>query len=224
MDSAAADSQELPIKVLVVDDHNMVAEVLASALREQPDFQVVGIARTAAEAESASREHHPDVVLMDYRLPDDDGAHAASIIRRERPETKVVILTAFADEATLISALEAGCSGYISKDKAFKEVVSAVRAAHAGEALISQEMLVRLLPKLQKRSRGVGAQLTSRETEVLQFLAQGLSNQAIADHLTLSLNTVRNHVQNVITKLGAHSKLEAVANAAREGILQSPVS
>ncbi|MEO7804422.1 MAG: response regulator transcription factor [Actinomycetota bacterium] len=207
------------IKVLVVDDHHMVAEVLTSALREEPELDVVGMAHTVAEALGAARRFEPDVVLMDYRLPDGDGATATAQLRAIRPQTRVVILTAFADEGSLVSALEAGCSGFITKDKAFREVVSAVRAAHEGEALISQELLVRLLPKIQRRSLGLGSNLTARENEILRLLADGVSNASIAERLTLSLNTVRNHVQSIITKLGAHSKLEAVANAAKEGIL-----
>lgn len=217
--AGTVDDRNGRIKVLVVDDHHMVAEVLTSALGEEEDLEVVGMAHSVSEALAAAEAKQPDVVLMDYRLPDGDGASATQQIRDRRPETRVVILTAFADEGSLVAALEAGCSGFITKDRAFKEVVSAVRAAHEGEALISQELLARLLPKIQRRSRGLGSNLTARELEILGMLADGVSNASIAEGLTLSLNTVRNHVQNIITKLGAHSKLEAVANAAKEGIL-----
>ena len=115
-----------------------------------------------------------------------------------------------------------GCSGYVTKHKVVEEVVDAVRAANAGEALISPGMLARLLPRLRPTKKGVGSDLTSREVEVLQCLAQGLANQAIAEQLVISVHTVRHHVQNIITKLQAHSKLEAVATATREGIIRYP--
>jgi len=166
--------------------------------------------------------HAPDVVLMDYELPDGTGVDAAERIKAELPDTKVVMVTSYTDEGVLVRAIEAGCSGYVTKHKVIEEVVSAVRAAAAGEALISPAMLARLLPKLRPTKRGVGADLTSREIEVLSLLAEGLANQAIADKLVISVHTVRHHVQNIITKLQAHSKLEAVATAAREGIIRYP--
>jgi two-component system response regulator DevR len=166
------------------------------------------------------RMHEPDVVLMDYELPDGDGAVATERIKAEVPATQVVMVTSFDDETVLVRAIEAGCSGFITKHKAIQEVSSAVRAAHAGEALISPSMLARLLPRLRQNPRGLGADLTPREVEVLKLLADGVSNQQIAEKLVLSMHTVRNHVQNVITKLGAHSKLEAVATAVREGIIR----
>lgn len=209
-----------PIRVVVVDDHAMLAQALSSVLGSEPDLRVVASAGTMADGCAAVRMHAPDVVLMDYELPDGDGAEATEIIKREVPGAHVVMVTSFTDEAVLIRAIEAGCSGFITKHRAVEEVAHAVRAAVAGEALISPSMLARLLPKLGRTSKGLGADLTQREREVLQLLAEGLSNDAIATKLVLALHTVRNYVQNVIEKLGAHSKLEAVAIAAREGIVR----
>ena len=211
---------EGPIKILVVDDHAMLAQALSSVLGQEPDLSVVAVAGTMADGCAAARMHVPDVVLMDYELPDGDGAQATELIRRDVPSAHVVMVTSFTDEAVLVRAIEAGCSGFITKHRAVEEVTRAVRAAMAGEALISPSMLARLLPKLGKTSRGLGSDLTLREREVLQLLAEGLSNDAIASKLVLALHTVRNYVQNVIEKLGAHSKLEAVAIAAREGIVR----
>lgn len=208
------------IKVLVVDDHQMFAQGIVKALEGEPGFEVVGIAGSVEEARSAARMRRPDVVLMDFELPDGDGAKATELIKTDRPETRVVMLTSYTDESVLVAAIEAGCSGYVTKHKAVEEVVAAVRAAFAGEALISPSMLARLLPKLRRSYRGLGSDLTPRELEVLRFLAEGLSNQTIAERLVISLHTVRNHVQNILTKLQAHSKLEAVAIAAREGIIR----
>lgn len=213
------EGREGRIRVLIVDDHQVLSQGLAAVLGAQEDLDVVGIAPSVEEAVGSVRRNRPDVVLMDYELPDGDGVEATRAIKEIRPETKVVMLTSFTDDAVLVQAIEAGCSGYITKHKAIEEVASAVRAAEAGEALISPSMLARLLPKLRRGGRGLGADLTSREREVLGMLAEGMSNAAIADKMVISLHTVRNHVQNVLTKLHAHSKLEAVAVATREGLL-----
>jgi DNA-binding NarL/FixJ family response regulator len=210
------------IRVVVVDDHQMFAQGLEVILGADPTIDVVATAGTVEAGTTAVRMHSPDVVLMDYELPDGDGAEATRRIKEERPETQVVMVTSFDDEGVLVRAIEAGCSGFITKHKAIQEVASAVRAAKAGEALISPSMLARLLPRLRHNPRGIGADLTPREMETLQLLAQGMSNQQMAEKLVLSLHTIRNHVQNVISKLGAHSKLEAVATAVREGIIRHP--
>jgi len=208
------------IRVVVVDDHEMFAQGLTAVLGADPSIEVVATAGTVEAGMAAIRLHTPDVVLMDYELPDGDGASATERIKVEAPEAQIVMVTSFDDEGILVRAIEAGASGFITKHKAIQEVAAAVRAAHAGEALISPSMLARLLPKLRQNPRGVGADLTAREVEVLKLLAAGVSNQQIAEELVLSLHTVRNHVQNVITKLGAHSKLEAVATAVREGLIR----
>lgn len=176
---------------------------------------------TSAAALEAALTTNPDVVLMDYRLPDGDGVDAARKIKRDRPDTKVVMLTAVSDDTVLSQAIQAGCSGYLTKDHTVDELILAVRAAYNGEALISPAMLSRLLDRLSDRSRP-GSDLTARETEVLRLLADGRSNQAIAKALDIRLATVRNHVQRVIEKLHAHSKLEAVAVALRLGLIQNP--
>lgn len=215
-------SDQVSIKVLIVDDHRMFAQGIAEALGASEGIDVVGLARGVEEARFKSRVFAPDVVLMDYRLPDGDGASATEMIKAERPEAKVVMVTSFTEESVLLAAVEAGCSGFIPKDNTIEEVVAAVRAAYVGEALIPPAMLARLLPRLRRTSDGVGSSLSPREIEILNMMAQGLSNQAIAEHLVLSLKTVRNHVQNIIGKLHAHSKLEAVSTAVREGIVRYP--
>jgi len=213
-------SSNAAIRVVVIDDHEMFAQGLQAILSVDPGIEVVATAGTVEAGCAAARMHVPDVVLMDFELPDGDGATATERIKAELPQIQIVMVTSFDDETVLVRAIEAGCSGFITKHKAVQEVSSAVRAAHAGEALISPSMLARLLPRLRQNPRGLGADLTPREVEVLKLLSEGVSNQQIAEKLVLSMHTVRNHVQNVITKLGAHSKLEAVATAVREGIIR----
>lgn len=208
-----------PIRVLIVDDHELVAESLERLLADQSDIEVVGIAGTGAEALEMAAELRPDVVLMDFKLPDADGTDVARQVKERRPEAKVVMVTGYAEDAILIRAIEAGCSGFVTKQQASATVVSAVRAASVGESLIEPTLLARLLPRLRQTDRRT-VDLTTRETEILKLVAEGLTNQAIAERLVISTNTVRNHVQNILTKLGVHSKLEAVATAVRRGMIR----
>jgi two-component system response regulator DevR len=210
------------IRVLVCDDHRVVATGLAMVLAAQPDIDVIGVAGTMAEVVEVSRATRPDVVLMDYALPDGDGVAATAAIKATRPEVRVVMLTSFVDEEVLIAAIEAGCSGYVTKHKGAEDLTAAVRLAAAGEALVSPDMLARLLPRLRRGHHGVGSDLTSREREVLDLLAQGCSKEDIAERLLVSTNTARNHIQNILSKLGCHSRLEAVAVATREGLVHRP--
>lgn len=209
------------LRVLIVDDHEVVAQSLAMLLGVEDGIEVVGRVGSAADGLSEALARRPDVVLMDQRLPDGRGTDVALRIKEQAPEVKVVMLTGQPDEETLLEAIEAGCSGFISKAEAAISVVDGVRLAAAGEALIDPGALGQLLPKLRRRSaRSVGDDLTNREVEVLELLAQGASTERIAAELFLSVHTVRNHVQAVLSKLGVHSKLEAVASAVRHGIVR----
>ena len=216
---------ELPastITVLVVDDHLMFAQSLARLLVDQDDITVVGVAASGREGIDLAIQHHPRVVLLDYELPEGDGVQVALEMKRHDPSIMVVMLTAFTEDRILLAAIEAGCSGFLTKDRAASEVATSVRSAAAGEAVISPALLARLLPRLNGAHRSVGDDLTDRERELLSHLAAGATNKAIAAELHLSVNTVRNYVQSVLTKLGAHSKLEAVSTAVREGIIRYP--
>ena len=207
------------VRVLVVDDHAVLATSLGQVLDAEPDLTTVGVAGTLAEARTLLRSTRPDVLLLDHRLPDGDGVAAIPELRAVRPEVQVVVLTASAADHVLIAAIEAGASGFVSKTRSLDEVTSAVRAAASGEALISPEMLARLLPRLARGSTRQHQELTEREREVLGLLAGGLTNAAIAAELVVSVHTVRNHIANLSAKLGAHSKLEALSIAVREGLL-----
>jgi DNA-binding NarL/FixJ family response regulator len=172
-----------------------------------------------AHAVQSAASIHPDIAVVDFQLPDGDGAQAALQIRAVSPETRVLMLTGLPDEDLLVAAIEAGCAGFLTKTKAAAELVVAIRVINSGEPYIPPALLAKLLPRFGRESRGVGHDLTKRERQVLQLLATGKNNQLIADELYVSLHTVRNHVQHILEKLGAHSKLEAAAIAAKEGLI-----
>jgi len=208
------------IRVLIVDDHEVLAASLAQALEAEVDLRVIGRAGSLERAAALIVSELPDVLLLDHRLPDGDGVSAIPRLRALRPSMAVVVLTASSAEHVMVAAIEAGVSGFVSKTRGLGELTAAVRAAAAGEAVVSPEMLSRLLPRLQRGRGGMArVTLTEREREVLALVAEGLTNAAIADRLTVSVHTVRNHVANLSAKLGASSKLEALAIAVREGLL-----
>ncbi|SDS96764.1 DNA-binding response regulator, NarL/FixJ family, contains REC and HTH domains [Nocardioides scoriae] len=213
------ESDTSPTRVLVVDDHEVLATSLSMVLDAEPDLTSVGVARSLEQARTLVRSTQPDVLLLDHRLPDGDGVSAIPELRALREQMHVVVLTATAADHVLVAAIEAGASGFVSKTRGLAEVTAAVRAAASGEALISPEMLARLLPRLTRSSGARHQELTDREHEVLGLLARGMTNAAIAAQLVVSVHTVRNHIANLSAKLGAHSKLEALSIAVREGLL-----
>ncbi len=210
------------IRVLVVDDHEIFAHSLVRALGSHPDLRVVGVAGTVKESIEAALGYEPDVVLMDLELPDGDGAAATRAMKALLPATKVVMLTGRSDRQAAVKALTSGCSGFVPKTDPLDRLVTAVRAAHAGEDPSNANDLSGLLSALGTTSRGLGSDLRPREIEVLGLMANGNTNRVIAGQLNVSLNTVRNHVQSILYKLHVHSKLEAVAVATREGIIAPP--
>jgi two-component system response regulator DevR len=218
-DAAGTTARQHSIRVLVVDDHAVLAGSLAHVLDAETDLICVGVATTLVKARQLIATTSPDVLLLDHRLPDGDGVEAIAELRGLRPGLQVVVLTASGADHVLVQAIEAGAAGFLSKTRSLGEVTAAVRAAAAGEALISPELLARLLPRLSRTTGHRLQDLTEREREVLGLLSEGLSNAAIAERLVVSVHTVRNHVANLSTKLGAHSKLEALSIAVREGLL-----
>ena len=211
------------IRVLVVDDHVVFSDALATILGTEPEIEVVGKGGTVREAINSARALQPDVVLLDVHMPDGSGIEAVAAIKKDRPQTQVVILTSDEDESVLRSAVQAGVTGYLSKHESAAQVVQAVRSAARGEALIAPYMLARLLHGLKKMDEsGPATPLTKRELEVLRELSLGHDNDAVATALRMSPNTVRTHVQNILAKLKVHSKLEAVSRGIREGWIRIP--
>jgi DNA-binding NarL/FixJ family response regulator len=206
-----------PIRLMLVDDHVMVAESLRIILEQEDDIEVVAVAGTVADAVERVAVVKPGVILMDYYLPDGDGVSAAMRIKVDHPGVKVLLLTGSDDPHALQRALDAGCVGFLDKVGPLDELPAAVRLAAAGHVVVSAEDLRQLVPAAQG---GDATALTKREREILHLMGEGLTNQGIADRLVLSVHTVRTHVQAILTKLGAHSKLEAVAIAKRRRLLQ----
>jgi DNA-binding NarL/FixJ family response regulator len=209
-----------PIRVLIVEDHPMVADGLARVLAAAIGIEVVGTAATIADGLRRACAEKPDVAVLDQTLPDGRGTDLAVLLHRELPEAAVVIMSALAEETLVGDVVDSGCSGLVSKGKGGSELVRAVRAAAAGETFLSVEAVRHLAAR--RSGRQPGPDLTQRELEVLQCLGDGLSNEAIGRRLFLSTNTVGNHLQRVMLKLGAHSKLEALVMALRLGLVDPP--
>jgi DNA-binding NarL/FixJ family response regulator len=215
-----------PIRVLFVEDHQLLAEALSAMLDREPDMEVVGIAGSVAESKVMARER-VDVVLMDFRLPDGTGAEATRAIKARWPVARVVMLTALKDDETVLESIQAGADGYLTKDRAADDVVQAVRAAYAGETLLPRSVIMEIARRVAAaKERGddrrVVEPLTPRELEVLRALTDGLSTPEICERLFIAPNTLRTHVQNIMGKLRVHSKLEAVAFALRNRLVEPP--
>jgi DNA-binding NarL/FixJ family response regulator len=215
-----------PIRVLLVDDHQLLTGALSQMLALERDIDIVGVAGTVAEARTMARERL-DVVLMDYRLPDGTGAEATRAIKSRWPTARIVMLTALNDDETILESIQAGADGYLTKDRAVEDVVSAVRAAQAGETLLPRSVIMGIAQRVAA-AREHGAErrhvepLTPRELEVLRALTEGLSTPEICERLFIAPNTLRTHVQNIMGKLRVHSKLEAVAFALRHRLVEPP--
>jgi DNA-binding NarL/FixJ family response regulator len=210
------------VRVLIVDDHAIFTHSLVRLLGTMPELTVVGTADSVATALDATLAFKPDVILMDFGLPDGDGAHATEQIKALMPSVHVIMLTARTDDHALIRAIAAGCSGFVRKTDAVEDLREAIIAAHVGEPTTASSELSPLLRQLPPTHRGLGADLTPRELEVLELMVSGLINKQVARQLGLQLNTVRNHAQNILYKLKAHSRLEAIAIAVRDGVIAFP--
>jgi len=199
-------------RVLIVEDHQVVAEGLAALINDQKDMTVVGHAGSVADSVARTAELNPDLVLVDFRLTDGTGADAAAAIRQIRPDAKLIFLTREDSDATRFAALEAGASAFIHKSRAAQDVVDAIRTVAGGGTLFTPRTIAQLL----NTRREVEAQLerlTMREKEVLRLMAEGTSSREIAGKLGISYTTVRTHIRSLGSKLGVHSKLEAIVKA-----------
>jgi DNA-binding NarL/FixJ family response regulator len=201
------------IKVLAVDDHPLVRKGIASILANEADMQLVGEAGSGREAVDLFRQHHPDVTLMDLRMPEMDGVQATQAIRKEFPEARIIALTSYDGDQDIYRALEAGVRGYMLKEMVHTDVLRAIRTVHSGKRLMPQEVAERLSEYFPQVA------LTPREVEVLGHVARGLANKEIADLLGTASGTVKMHIQNILEKLGASDRTHAVTIAIQRGIL-----
>jgi DNA-binding NarL/FixJ family response regulator len=216
------------ITIVIADDHRSFGEALEIALGKEDDLEVLEVAGGGADAVRIATARHPDVILMDLRMPQVDGIEATRRIRQEDPHTAVVILTGDEDELSLARAIEAGARGSIAKTAPVADVAEAVRHAHRGEPLHRPEEVHEALRALRARSERDrelerrAERLTPRELQILDRMARGASSEAIAEDLGVSRHTLRTHVQNILTKLAVHSKTEAVVAAIRTGKVTPP--
>ena len=205
-------SSNKPVRVLIVEDHQIVADGLRALLNDQKDMTVVGIVGSVGESAASAAELLPDIVLLDFRLNDGTGADAAAAIRRVAPNAKHIFLTREDSDVARFAALESGASGFIHKSRAASEVVDAIRKVAAGGTLITPSAIAALINR-RRQTDSQRESLTAREKEVLRLMAEGVSSRDIASKLGISYATVRTHIRSLDAKLGVHSKLQAIVKA-----------
>lgn len=201
------------IRILSVDDHDLVRKGIAAILATEDEIRLVGEASNAAEAIQLHRQHRPDVTLMDLRLPDVSGIEATRQIRSEFPSARIIALTSYDGDQDIYRALEAGVRGYLLKDMVHTEIVRAIRIVHGGKRYIPQEVSGQLSGFFPEVA------LTAREVDVLNLVARGLGNKEVGDVLGTASGTVKAHMQNILGKLGAKDRTHAVTIALRRGII-----
>lgn len=212
------------IRVLLADGQSLFREAVRVVLEAQPDLDVVGEAADGMQAVAEAERTEPDVALIDAHLPNADGIRATAMIAERVPGCRILVLSEEEDERTLISALEAGATGFVTKSSPIGQLIETARRVHSGETTIPPQMLGALLARLIRSKREHDdalrrlARLTRREREVLALLAQGADNAGIAQPLVISPETARTHVQNVLRKLSVHSRLEAAAFVVQNGL------
>jgi two-component system NarL family response regulator len=209
------------IKVLAVDDHRLVREGLTNLLRIHPDIEVVGEASDGDEAVAKARTLDPDVILMDISMPGMNGITATKIIKKEMPRTKVIMLTMLDQEGYVYEAVKAGATGYLLKNTGLEDLVKAIKEVLKGGATLHAEAQAQLLKEyvFMARKNQDTYGLSDREIEVLQLLADGMSNKEIAGNLFISTQTVKTHIAHIFDKLGVSDRTEAVAAALRRGLV-----
>jgi NarL family two-component system response regulator LiaR len=209
------------VRLLIADDHAIVREGLRTLIANEPGMELVGEAADGVEAVALARALHPDVVLMDLKMPRKNGLEAITEIKRENPEIRILVLTSFAEEDQVFPAIRAGALGYLLKDTSPQQLLQAIYDVYRGESSLHPSIALKLIRELNQPSNLPPAEqpLTEREVMVLKLVAQGLNNQEIADRLVITEWTVRTHVRNILGKLHLANRTQATLYALREGIV-----
>ena len=212
-------SEAQTIRVLIVDDHEIIRTGITYSLSAYHDLELVGEANSGQEALRLCSETQPDVVLMDMLMPGMDGVQTTEAIRKEHPQVQVLALTSFYDRERVQQAMQAGAAGYLVKGVSASQLAEAIRVAHAGQTVLSPEATQVLIRPDDQRA-ALGHDLTQREQEVLSLLAKGLSNAEIAQQLTITTSTTKHHVSAILSKLGVASRAGAVILAMEQGLIR----
>jgi DNA-binding NarL/FixJ family response regulator len=202
------------IRILVVDDHPVVRQGVAGLVGGQPDMTIVGHASNGREAIQQFRAHHPDIVLMDLQMPEMNGLDALMAIRDETPEARIIMLTTYAGDAQVLRAIKAGARGYLLKSALHRELLETIRAVHTGKKSLSAEASYELAEHAGDDT------LTPAEVRVLRLIAEGNANKEIAEHLSVSEETVKGQVRNILSKLGAKDRTHAAMIGLKRGIIE----
>jgi len=205
------------IRILTVDDHPLLREGIAFLVKSQQDMELVAEASDGEEAIEQFRRHRPDVTLMDLRMPNLNGTEAISRIRNEFPDAKIIVLSTYGGDVQVLRAIKAGARGYIVKGHVHRELLDAIRSVHAGHKRIPPEIAAELA------EHAADDQLSSREMDVLRLIGAGNANKQIADKLSIGETTVKNHISNILSKLGANDRAHAVTIALKRGIIELDV-
>ncbi len=216
------------ITVAMLEDHQILVDSLSLMLRYESDFEFLGSASTISNGQRLIRETTPDVLLLDVGLPDGNGLDLIPEVNRISPETNIIVLTSLSDEATLMRVIDSGISGFVSKNSQLSDLLETIRKAADGEIVMPTSLLVGLLMRLPRDKAAAYQEekgwerLTVREQEVLELLASGKSGNEIAEELHIAPLTVRTHIRNLMSKMGVHSRLEAVAFGMKNGLIDPP--
>jgi NarL family two-component system response regulator LiaR len=208
------------IRVLLVDDHDIVREGQRALISTEPGMEVVGEAKDGEEAIGIIKTINPDVILLDLHMPNKDGLAAIPELKEENPESRILVLTSFTEDEKVYAAIKAGALGYLLKDSTPQQILSAIRDVSMGETSLGPRIAQKLMREIQKESDSPRTEdpLTVREMEVLKLVAEGLTNQNIADELVISERTVRTHVTHILAKLHLANRTQAALYALREGL------
>ena len=201
------------IRILLADDHEMVRIGVSAYLQAQSDMTVVAEATNGQEAVDLSLQHRPDVILMDMVMPTMSGSEATEAIIKEWPEAKIMIVTSFLDDDKVYPALEAGAISYLLKTTNAKQIADAIRSTYNGQPILEPEVTNKMMQRMRHKEKPLHEDLTDREQEVLLLMAQGKTNQDIADELYIALKTVKTHVSNILSKLEVQARTQAVVYA-----------